>query len=200
MLLRYAEARLSAVEYQQYDESRDFAERSNDHYAKCGIHLERWATLYTQVTYCYNAAGQLISASNALEEAEHYRYDAQHVIQERQLAGGAAFYWQWEHAGKHARCIRHWSNFGQMDATYEWDDQGSVTVKNRDGSQQVYVHDDNARLVSQIDPDGAEHQKAYDDKGRLIAEKDPLGAVTEYQYNEAGQLTALIPPTDEPTF
>ncbi|MFJ2333559.1 RHS repeat-associated core domain-containing protein [Pseudomonas helleri] len=200
LLLRYTDARLSAVEYQQYDDSREFAERSNDHYAKCGTHLERWATLYTQVTYRYNAAGQLISASNALEETEHYRYDAQHVIQERQLAGGAAFYWQWQHAGKQARCIRHWANFGQMDATYEWDDQGSVTVKNRDGSQQVYVHDDNARLVSQIDPDGAEHQKAYDDKGRLIAEKDPLGAVTEYQYNGAGQLTAVIPPTDEPTF
>lgn len=200
LLLRYTDARLSAVDYQQYDDSREFAERSNDHYAKCGIHLERWATLYTQVAYRYNAAGQLISASNALEETEHYRYDAQHVIQERQLAGGAAFYWQWQHTGKQARCIRHWANFGQMDATYEWDDQGSVTVKNRDGSQQVYVHDDNARLVSQIDPDGAEHQKAYDDKGRLIAEKDPLGAVTEYQYNEAGQLTAVIPPTDEPTF
>lgn len=200
LLLRYTDTRLSAVDYQQYDESREFAERSNDHYAKCGIHLERWSTLYTQVTYRYNAAGQLISASNALQETEHYRYDAQHVIQERQLAGGAAFYWQWQHTGKQARCIRHWANFGQMDATYEWDDQGSVTVKNRDGSQQVYVHDDNARLVSQIDPDGAEHQKAYDDKGRLIAEKDPLGAVTEYQYNEAGQLTALIPPTDEPTF
>ncbi|MCU1727097.1 HNH/endonuclease VII fold putative polymorphic toxin [Pseudomonas sp. 7P_10.2_Bac1] len=200
LLLRYADGRLCAVDYQQYDDSREFAERSNQHYAKRGIHLERWTTLHTQVTYQYNAAGQLISASNALQETEHYRYDAQHVIQERQLAGGATFYWQWQHAGKQARCIRHWANFGQMDATYEWDDQGSVTVKNRDGSQQVYVHDDNARLVSQIDPDGAEHHKAYDDKGRLIAEKDPLGAVTEYQYNEAGQLTALIPPTDEPTF
>ncbi|WP_019412230.1 RHS repeat domain-containing protein, partial [Pseudomonas psychrophila] len=193
LLLRYAHGRLCAVDYQQYDESREFAERSNDHHAKHRVHLERWTTLHTQVTYRYNDAGQLISASNALQETEHYRYDAQHVIQERQLAGGAAFYWQWQHAGKQARCIRHWANFGQMDATYEWDDNGAVTVKNRDGSQQIYVHDDNARLVRQIDPDGAEHHKAYDDKGRLIAEKDPLGAVTEYQYNEAGQLTALIP-------
>ena len=200
LLLRYAHGRLCAVDYQQYDESREFAERSNTHYATHREHLERWTTLHTQVTYRYNDAGQLISASNALQETEHYRYDDQHVIQERQLAGGAAFYWQWQHAGKQARCIRHWANFGQMDATYEWDDNGSVTVKNRDGSQQVYVHDDNARLISQTDPDGAEHQKAYDDKGRLIAEKDPLGAVTEYQYNEAGQLTALIPPADEPTF
>ncbi|MFP3515126.1 RHS repeat-associated core domain-containing protein [Pseudomonas sp. SIMBA_077] len=200
LLLRYVNGRLCAVDYQQYDDSREFAGRSNDHYAKHGAHLERWITLHTQVTYCYNDLGQLISASNALQETEHYRYDAQHVIQERQLAGGAAFYWQWQHAGKQARCIRHWANFGQMDATYEWDDQGSVTVKSRDGSQQVYVHDDNARLVSQIDPDGAEHHKAYDEKGRLIAEKDPLGVITEYQYNEAGQLTALIPPTDEPTY
>jgi YD repeat-containing protein len=86
-----------------------------------------------------------------------------------------------------------------MDAHYAWDDKGSVTVTNADGSEEVYTHDDKARLIAKVDPDGAEHLKAYDDQGRLIAEKDPLGAVTEYQYNEAGRLVVVIPPEDMPT-
>ena len=53
------------------------------------------------------------------------------------LAGGAAFYWEWQGQGKHARCVHHWANFGQMDARYVWDDQGSVTVVNADGTSYV---------------------------------------------------------------
>ncbi|WP_240891019.1 RHS repeat-associated core domain-containing protein [Pseudomonas sp. TMW22091] len=200
LMLRYHNNRLCAVDYQYYDHSREFIERSDEHYAKHRVRLERWTTLHTPVSYSYNDAGQLIGATNALQETEHYRYDTDHVIQERQLAGGATFYWEWQHRGKQARCIRHWNNFGQMHARYEWDDAGTVTVHHQDGSRQIYEHDSNARLVSQTDPDGATHQKIYDEQGRLIAEKDPLGAVTEYQYNESGLLTALIPPQDEPTY
>jgi YD repeat-containing protein len=99
--------------------------------------------------------------------------------------------------GKLSRCIRHWANFSQMEAHYDWDDKGSVTVTNADGSEEVYTHDVQARLISKIDPDGAEHLKAYNDKGQLIAEKDPLGAVTEYRYDDNGLMTAVIPPEDD---
>ncbi|MFK3774184.1 RHS repeat-associated core domain-containing protein [Pseudomonas sp. NPDC089406] len=156
-----------------------------------------WHTEQTVATYRYDSHNRLIEASNAAGESEHYRYDSEHVIQSRQLAGGAQFFWEWEGAGKSARCVRHWANFAQMDTTYSWGDDGSVTVRNADGSEEVYVHDENARLVKQVDPDGATHEKAYDEQGRLIAEKDPLGAVTEYQY-EDGRLSAVIPPEDEP--
>ena len=79
-----------------------------------------------------------------------------------------------------------------------WDDNGTVTVHNADGSQEVYVHDQRARLVQRIDPDGAQHFKSYDEKGRLTVEQDPLGAVTAYQYDEAGRLIALFPGDDAP--
>ncbi|WP_421558661.1 RNase A-like domain-containing protein, partial [Pseudomonas canadensis] len=89
--------------------------------------------------------------------------------------------------------------FSQMDTRYAWDDNGQVTVFNADGSQEVYVHDQRARLVQRVDPDGAEHFKSYDEKGRLTVEQDPLGAITAYQYDEAGRLVALFPGNDEPT-
>ncbi|MBC3366603.1 hypothetical protein, partial [Pseudomonas sp. SWRI154] len=72
-------------------------------------------------------------------------------ILQRQLAGGASFYWEWQGLGPAARCVRHWASFAQMDSRYTWDEDGSVTVQNLDGSQEVYVHDDRARLVRQVD-------------------------------------------------
>ncbi|PFG23635.1 RHS repeat-associated protein [Pseudomonas lurida] len=185
LFLRYASSRIVAVDYQIH--------RAKD------LEPFEWVTEQTVVSYAYDDAGRLISATNAVGESEVYRYDAQHVILERGLAGGASFYWEWERAGKAARCVRHWASFSQMDTRYAWDDNGQVTVFNADGSQEVYVHDQRARLVQRVDPEGAEHFKSYDDKGRLTVEQDPLGAITAYQYDEAGRLVALFPGDDEPT-
>ncbi|MFV9652586.1 RHS repeat-associated core domain-containing protein [Pseudomonas citrulli] len=185
LFLRYASARIVAVDYQvQRAEGR-------------GPYV--WITEQTVVSYAYDDAGRLVSATNAVGESEVYRYDDQHVILERGLAGGASFFWEWERSGKAARCVRHWASFSQMDTRYAWGDDGRVTLHNADGSQEVYVHDDRARLVQRIDPDGAQHFKSYDAKGRLTVEQDPLGAVTAYQYDEAGRLVALFPGDDEPT-
>ncbi|WP_338510079.1 RHS repeat-associated core domain-containing protein [Pseudomonas poae] len=183
--LRYAQGRIGAVDYQV-------------HRAK-GREPYDWVTEQTVVSYAYDDAGRLVSATNAVGEREVYRYDEQHVILERGLAGGASFFWAWERSGKAARCVRHWASFAQMDTRYVWGDDGRVTVHNADGSQEVYVHDQRARLVQRVDPDGAQHFKSYDAKGRLTVEQDPLGAVTAYQYDDAGRLVALFPGDDEPT-
>jgi RHS repeat-associated protein len=183
--LRYERSHLVAVDYQFFIPAQTLDE--------C------WQTEQTLVSYTYDERAQLIEASNAAGESERYDYDDQHVILQRQLAGGASFFWAWERSGKAARCIRHWASFAQMDARYVWDDAGSVTVHNVDGSEEVYVHDERARLVRKVELDGGEQLKAYDDEGRLIAEQGPLGAVTEYRYDEVGRLVALIPPEDEPT-
>ncbi len=183
--LRYDRSHLVAVDYQVFVPAQTLD--------------EAWHTELTLVSYSYDQRDQLIEATNAAGDSERYDYDDQHVILQRQLTGGASFFWEWERSGKAARCVRHWASFSQMDTRYVWDDEGSVTVQNIDGSEEVYVHDDRARLVRKVELDGGEHLKAYDDNGRLIAEQDPLGAVTEYRYDEVGRLIALIPPEDEPT-
>jgi RHS repeat-associated protein len=183
--LRYDRSHLVAVDYQVFVPAQTLD--------------EAWHTEQTLVSYSYDERDQLIEATNAAGESERYDYDDQHVILQRQLAGGASFFWEWERAGKAARCVRHWASFSQMDTRYVWDDNGSVLVKNADGSEEIYEHDDRARLVRKVELDGGEHLKAYDDHGRLLAEQDPLGAITEYRYDEVGRLIALIPPDDEPT-
>jgi RHS repeat-associated protein len=190
LLLRYDDRHIVAVDQQQ--QRAEYNDR--------GERQDAWLTLQTLVTYRYNAHDQLVCATNAAGETEHYVYNDQHVILERQLAGGASFFWEWEREGKRSRCVRHWANYSQLEASYEWDDKGSVTAYNSDGSQQVFVHDDNARLISETAPDGGETQNAYDDHGRLIAVKDPMGAITQYQYSDAGRLMAVFPPEGEPTY
>ncbi|WLI04345.1 DUF6531 domain-containing protein [Pseudomonas sp. FP597] len=185
LCLRYELDRIVAVDYQ--------VQRAK------GYEPYEWVTEQSVVSYAYDDLGRLVCATNAVGESEVYRYDEQHVILERGLAGGASFFWEWERSGKAARCVRHWASFSQMDTRYAWGNDGRVVVHNADGSQEVYVHDDRARLVQRIDPDGAQHFKSYDVKGRLTVEQDPLGAVTAYQYDDAGRLVALFPGDDEPT-
>ncbi|HGM5553960.1 TPA: RHS repeat-associated core domain-containing protein [Pseudomonas putida] len=180
LLLRYDRAHLVAVDYQV-------------------LEADGWCTEQTLVSYCYDARQRLLAATNAVGDSERYDYDDQHVILQRQLTGGASFFWEWERSGKEARCVRHWASFAQMDTRYVWADDGSVAVHYVDGSEETYVHDDSARLVRKVEADGGEHLKVYDDQGRLIAEQDPLGAVTEYRYDDVGRLIALLPPDDEPT-
>ncbi|MGE8189747.1 RHS repeat-associated core domain-containing protein [Pseudomonas sp. NPDC086278] len=185
LLLRYERRQIVAVEYQTYHPAATLE--------------DAWQTEQTLAVYRYDARQRLVEATNAAGESERYDYDDQHVILQRQLAGGASFFWEWERSGTAARCIRHWATFAQMDTRYAWDDNGVVQVKNVDGSEEVYVHDDKARLVRRVEPDGGEHLKTYDADGQLIAEQGPLGATTQYRYDEIGRLIALIPPEDEPT-
>ncbi|WP_431081095.1 RHS repeat-associated core domain-containing protein [Pseudomonas thivervalensis] len=183
--LRYQQRHLIAVDYQSFHPA---------------ITLDdAWRTEQTLVSYRYDGRFRLIEATNAAGESERYDYDDRHVILQRQLAGGASFYWEWQGVGPASRCVRHWASFAQMDSRYTWGEDGSVTVQHLDGSQEVYVHDDRARLVRKVEPDGGEHLKAYDEQGRLIAEQDPLGAVSEYRYDDVGRLVALIPPDEAPT-
>ncbi|MDF9896411.1 UNVERIFIED_ORG: YD repeat-containing protein [Pseudomonas reinekei] len=185
LLLRYDLKHLVAVDYQVFQ--------------RCGPEAHTWRTEQTLVSYRYDARQRLVEATNAVGESERYDYDEQHVVLQRQLAGGASFFWAWERSGKTARCVHHWASFAQMEARYVWDDQGTVTVNNADGSQEVYVHDPNARLVRQIGLDGGERHKAYDNLGRLIFEQDALGAVTQYHYDEAGRLITRLAPDETPT-
>ncbi|WP_030127948.1 RHS repeat-associated core domain-containing protein [Pseudomonas sp. QTF5] len=185
LLLCYERRHLVAVEYQSFH--------------RTDAMNEAWRTEQTLAFYRYDARQRLIEVTNAAGESERYDYDDRHVILQRQLAGGASFFWEWERSGKAARCVRHWASFAQIDTRYAWDDHGSVTVQNIDGSEAVYEHDDRARLVRKVGLNGGEQLKAYDEQGRLVAEQDPLGAVTEYRYDDVGRLIALIPPEDEPT-
>ncbi|WP_421195460.1 RHS repeat-associated core domain-containing protein [Aeromonas enteropelogenes] len=177
----YQQAFLTAVELQRFD----------------GIN---WLPQATLQRYYYDDAGHLVAAENGGGECERYRYRDDGVILERRLAGGAGFFWEWEREGSQARAIRHWSDVAGFDVTYGWDDdKGEVTVINADGSQEVYQHDNNARLVRQQDPDGAITEFVYNDKGQKVLARDALGGETRYHYDDEGLLVLEVAPDGNQT-
>ena len=147
---------------------------------------KQWHTERTLHQYYYDNNQNLISDRNEANEGEDYSYDELHVISLRRMAGGVEFFWDWDGVGKHARCIRHWSNTG-YDAQYQWnDDEHSVKVVYSDGSESIYQHDKNAKLLSTVDPDGAKQVKEYDESGNLTLEIDSMGNETRHTYDKAG--------------
>lgn len=80
LLVRYDRKHIVAIDYQQFIPADNLE--------------DAWSTIQTLVTYSYDAQHRLIEAKNAAGEAERYAYNDQNVILERQLAGGASFYWE----------------------------------------------------------------------------------------------------------
>ncbi|MCQ4168162.1 RHS repeat-associated core domain-containing protein [Hafnia paralvei] len=166
------------------------------------VHLQQWDKLQrkwhtrrTLARYEYNSSGELTTVINPLDERESYIYRDDHVISQRQLAGGAQFNWEWEQMGEHLRCVRQWGNFGQLDNRYRWDtEQLLVTVTRADGRQQIYQHNGNARLVYSKSPGGTEQRWQYNDAGHCVGYTDGLGQVTRYFYNDNGQMTHKAEP------
>ncbi|EHG6663814.1 RHS repeat protein [Salmonella enterica subsp. enterica serovar Nigeria] len=187
---RNSALRLAFV-YNDSDSTHIYAVQIQRFYLHLRENESAWHPEQTVIQYGYNESGQLVSATNVAGETEQYLYDDQHRIVQRTMAGGAAFYWQWEGEGKHSRCIRHWGNFDALDHRYRWDDDSrTTTVITAKGEQRVYQHNAQARLISKTGADGDQTRYEYDDSGNLLAEISPSGWVTRYDYDALGQKVA----------
>jgi RHS repeat-associated protein len=194
LLLRYDLKHLVAVDYQVFQ--------------RRGSEAQTWRTEQTLVSYRYDARQRLIEATNAAGESERYDYDEQHVILQRQLAGGASVFWAWERPGKAARCIRYWASFAQMEVRYIWDDQGHLIAllapdeapmsyeyrhgfpHTRPHSQARWSYRRNAQgdITAVTDPDGQITRYFYDPQGRLLTIRFPDQSSHQFVWNALGQL------------
>lgn len=153
---------------------------------------EEWQSIQTLMTYRYNDQQQLIATCDEAGQIESYEYDQNNVIQKRTMAGGAEFYWQWQGEGKSVRCTRQWSNFKQLDETYQWQDE-DITVTMADGSKKSYCHK-NGLLQSETDANGVTKTYQYNQYGLKTKEINGLGHETYYQYSANAELEAIIYP------
>lgn len=194
LLLRYDLKHLIAIDYQVFQ--------------RCGSEAYTWRTEQTLVSYRYDARQRLIEATNTAGESERYDYDEQHVILQRQLAGGASFFWAWERSGKAARCIRHWASFAQMEVRYVWDDQGRLIAllapdetpmpcEHRHGYRHTRPHaqatwsyrrNSQGDTTAVTDPDGQITRYFYDPQGRLLTIRFPDQSSHRFVWNALGQL------------
>jgi len=82
------------------------------------------------------------------------------------------------------RRVRFWYRPGGV---VEVDDESG-------GPSNVWVHDENARLVKVVDGHGEATSKVYDDEGRVIRTKDRRGAATSFEWDESDNPSRIEHP------
>jgi len=133
-------------------------------------------------TYAYDAAGRLITTTDALSGTSVTEYD---ILGRRTAtinAEGQRTTYAYDAAG---RLITTTANFvdGSFSASYPDEDVQTVIHYNALGQR-----------MAQTDALGHTTQFTYDGAGRLHEQIDPLGHITHYTYDALGRRTAVTDP------
>lgn len=140
--------------------------------------LDRLVEILEPATCCagvhrsigYDAAGRVVSETNALGNTTYNGYDlAGRLITEQTPLGHTTVY------------------------TYDSADR-LIATQEPTGDVWRYAYDANGNLTHSIDPLGNIQRQEYNRLGWLLREIDPLGGVTAYQYDAGSQVIALTDP------
>jgi RHS repeat-associated protein len=166
------------------------------------------------VSFTYDAAGDLIAATDAAGGTFHYQYTNRLLVQERRPAG-ICFHFRWDDlaSGRNARCVETWGDplagaerlngrrlqydvqahctqvrdDADRSTRHDWDDRGLVVATvDPLGGRTVMLRDEAGRLTSRLAPDGSALSRSYDAFGRLLTVTQPDGAATRFTYPDRG--------------
>jgi RHS repeat-associated protein len=146
--------------------------------------------------YRYDAAGDLIQATDALGHSYRYEY-VEHLLVKETNKNGLSFYFQYDGVDSTARCVRTWGDGGIYDHVITYDEANRRTlVENSLGNVTLYQLNEVGQVVSVTDALGGVTSYEYDHpSGQKTKETDPLGAETTRTYDARGNLTKLEDPT-----
>ncbi len=145
----------------------------------------------TQATKCvaeydYSEQGDLIAHRNAAASGETYRY-SHHLLQQRTLATGFNYYYQWDCNDTSARCIHNWGDDGIYDYHFKWDpDNNASCATDSRGYTTTFIYNNFGQIEQEIDPEGGIHRYQYDN-GLKVAYTNPEGNTTHYFYDADNQ-------------
>jgi len=143
------------------------------------------------VRYSYDAAGDLVGASDALDQGERYAY-ARHLVTRRTLATGFSFRYEWDGEGPGARCSRNWGDEGIYDYRFEWQpERGWSRAIDSRGGMTDYVHDAGGRLMRITSPEGLTRTLRYDERGLLAEVAGPLGTLVAHVHDDEGRVVEV---------
>ena len=148
------------------------------------------------VTYRYDAAGDLVAATDARRHAWAYRYD-RHLLVEERRRSGFAFHFVWDDValGRRARCVETWGDEGLFHAKLAYDVEAHTTrVTDGRGAVTHYRWNAIGLIEQRTDPLGAATHREYDEAGHLIQLGQPDGTVFVYRYDALGRLVERVDP------
>ncbi|WP_029013147.1 RHS repeat-associated core domain-containing protein [Niveispirillum irakense] len=148
------------------------------------------------VTYRYDAAGDLVEASDARGHSWHYRYE-NHLLVEETQRGGLAFHFVWDDVarGRAARCVQTWGTNGLYQAKLTYDTEARTTdVVTGRGARTRYHWNPDGQVEAETDPVGGVTTRSYDHAGHLLAITGPDGATLRFSYDGLGRVVERVDP------
>jgi RHS repeat-associated protein len=163
----------------------------------------------------WDGEGERISALGCSDGRRvDYSYDAAEHLVEADGPGGLRAY---EAAPENGRVLSVSDADGIVEVANAYDEQGrvmrqlspfgrhtligylpgrvTVTSDENDGPTNIYIHDDDGRLLSVVDGDDRRVSIQYDQYGNQVAFTDRKGAVTVQEWDERGNLLRRLLPT-----
>jgi RHS repeat-associated protein len=144
------------------------------------------------LTYEYDAAGNLVRATDLYKTTLTFAYDAGNRMTRRTDRRGYSFHFEYDDQG---RCVHSRGDDGLFEVFLDYQPEAKTTfVRRGDGGQWIYFYNDAGAITQVTDPYGCATQYVQDDRGRTAQEIDPNGNVTQFHYNALGQNDYLIDP------
>jgi RHS repeat-associated protein len=138
--------------------------------------------------YAYDEDGNLIAATDACGEVEHYAYDLQRRLIRKTL-GGLSFQFQYD---EHGRCRKTWGDGGAHAGELTYDPPGGQTTLTGSLEPRIFKYrPGDGELLSVATPDASgQASYAYDDDGLLLEATNGVGEGVSFEHDERGNLTA----------
>ena len=141
--------------------------------------------------YDYDAAGDLVTATDELGYAFRYEY-ADHLLTRETDRNGFSFYFAYDPPGW---CTRTWGDEGVNLRQIEYDRDRQLTrVVDGEGATRLYAWNERGVVESEQDPEGEFWAFDYDDAGRRVRMVDPGGNAYAYAYDHTGQIAERVDP------
>ena len=144
------------------------------------------------VTYDYDAADQLVRADGGAGPRSYEVAENGRVLSVSDADGVVEVANAYDDEG---RVVRQLSPFGRHTLIGYLPGRVTVTSDENDGPTNIYIHDDDGRLLSVIDGDDRRVTIQYDQFGNQSAFCDRKGALTVQEWDERGNLLRRVLPT-----
>jgi YD repeat-containing protein len=146
----------------------------------------------TLINYAYNADGDLIEITDALNQTTKMEY-INHLMVKKTDRNGQAFYWEYDGKTTGAKCIKTWGDGGILSGTIQYGKNQNI-VTNSLGEETIYYFNDDNLCTQVTNPLGDNIYHEYTEFMEPYRDIDEEGNLTGYSYDSRGNLTGLHQP------